>query len=111
MSDFSEWIESELKRRDWNASELAKRADINSGTLSNILSRTRRPGPDICRAIARALNYSPEVVFRQAGLLPPTPEPDLEVEEVTHLFEQLAADDRKRILKIIRTWVENGGSL
>ncbi len=111
MEIFSDWLEEEIKKRTWRPTDLASKARLKTGTITRILNGTRNAGPDACSAIARALNYSPEVVFRQAGLLPPAPEPDLEVEEVTHLFEQLATDDRKRILKIRRTWVENGGSL
>ncbi|MBE7468421.1 MAG: hypothetical protein DPW09_22050 [Anaerolineae bacterium] len=106
MEDFTEWIEVQLRERNWNTAELAKRAKINSGTLSNVLNRTRRPGPEVCLAIARALNYSPEIVFRQAGLLPPAPQPDLEIEEVAHLFQQLSPEQRKLALSTLRAWVE-----
>ncbi len=111
METFTDWLEHELKKRDWRLSNLAKKAGIDTGSVSRILNGTRQPGPEVCRAIARAFNYSPEIVFRQARLLPPAPEPDLEVEEAIRLFEQLAADDRKRILQTLRAWTEHDQDL
>ncbi|RJO64988.1 MAG: XRE family transcriptional regulator [Candidatus Omnitrophota bacterium] len=71
MTDFVEWLEDELKQRDWNRNELSKRGGIDSGLVSRILNRERNAGIETLLAIAVAFNISPEVVFRAAGLLPP----------------------------------------
>ncbi len=102
------WVEGELKKRDWSLSDLAKKANLHPGTISNILTKTRKPGPDVCLAIADALNLPEETVFRYAGLLRHKPEADSEAEEMLHLFQQLGEDKRKLALIMLRAWVERG---
>jgi transcriptional regulator with XRE-family HTH domain len=68
---FSVWICAEIVKRGWKASDLARAANVSKGTISDILNERRRPGLDVCVAIARALKYPPEDVLRIAGLLPP----------------------------------------
>ena len=107
METFQEWLETELNRRDWRIADLARRASVDKGNLSRVLSGLRNPGPDICLAIARALNVPPEDVFRQAGILPPKAEVDAKSEEMLHLFQQLKAEDQERLLQTARAWIEN----
>ncbi len=108
MEAFISWLESELKKRDWQPTDLARKAGLHTASITRVLNGTRNPGPDICRAIAHALNYSPEIVFRQAGLLPPDPEePDLEIEEAIHLFKRLREDHRQFVLRALRAWAED----
>ena len=73
MTPFADWIEQELKQRGWKPADLTAAARLGAGTLSNILSEDRKPGPSVCLAIAQALDYPPEEVFRLAGLLPTVP--------------------------------------
>ena len=106
METFITWLEEELKKRAWRPADLARQGAIDTGSVSRILNGTRRPGPENCVAIAKALNYSPEVVFRQAGLLPSGPEPDLQVEEATQLFQKLSPAQREFVLQALRAWGE-----
>ncbi len=110
METFTNWLETELNKRDWRIADLARKAGVDKGSLSRIFSGTRKPGPDICLAIAKALNLSDVMVFRQAGLLSSKSEMGPEAEELLHLFRQLGEHDKKRILQTARTWVEKGGS-
>ncbi len=66
------WINEEAEKRDWNNSELARRAKISQSNLSLILSEQRNVTWDFCEAIAKAFGERPEKVFRLAGLLPPS---------------------------------------
>ena len=104
--DFTEWLENELITRGWTRAELARRANVSQSTLSLIWTGERTPGPDFCRAIARALNIPPETVFRKAGLLPASPDPDPEIEEALYLFAQLPTPVRKLVLLQIRALAE-----
>lgn len=106
MEAFIEWLEEELKKRDWQPADLARRAGLHTGSVSRILTGTRRPGADICRGIAEALKVPPEIVFRKAGLLPAKTEIDSQSEELVHLFQQLGAIERKRLVQIARVWIE-----
>ena len=71
MKDFTEWLLDELKKRQWRPANLANKAGLGSGTLSHVLNGSRKPGSDLCRAIAAALGEPEEKVFRLAGLLSP----------------------------------------
>lgn len=77
MTDFAKWLEGELLDRGWRPVELARRSGLDTGFVSHLLNSKRNAGPDACRAIAKALDYPEEFVFRKAGLLSAKPdEPD-----------------------------------
>jgi len=52
--------------------------------------------------LAHALKISPEMIFRRAGLLPPKPEVDEQIEEILHEAAQLTEAERKELLAYIR---------
>jgi len=100
--NFIKWLEAELRVRNWSQSDLARKARIRPNTVSRVLSGERRPGPDFCRAVAGALGYPAEVVFRRAGLLPPRPEVDEEIEQAVYLLAQMTPAARREALAYIR---------
>jgi transcriptional regulator with XRE-family HTH domain len=71
MTAFTEWLEQELKNREWRPADLAREARLGDATLSRIINGVRNPGASVCRAIAAAFVIPPEEVFRHAELLPP----------------------------------------
>lgn len=89
METFNQWILNQLEYRGWSQAELARRAGIADATLSRIIAGTRQTGPDAALAIARALGERPEKVFRLAGLLPPGPTEQQEV-QIREIAEMLA---------------------
>lgn len=92
--DFAEWLQSELDKRGWKQANLV-RAGVNSSYISQVLNRLRRPGPTICRQIAKALNLPEREVYERAGLLKDVPADDLkEVEE--YINQRLPLISRKR---------------
>jgi len=102
MKTFTTWLTSEMRKRDITQAELARLAGLSRTAVSNVLSGARTPGPDFCRAIARALDYPPEVVFRRAGLLPPKPEADEEIEQAVYLLAQMSPEARREALAFLR---------
>jgi transcriptional regulator with XRE-family HTH domain len=103
MEPFSQWLESELEERGWRPADLAHRAELPNATLSRILNGHRRAGPEVCVALAAALEVPPEQVFRLAGLLPPAP-PAVEEEEMAlGLFRSLDAQMRAVALSVLRS--------
>lgn len=103
MNPLSDWIFDELNQRGWTPAELAKRAGVNTGTLSRVLTGDRNAGPDLCRAIAKALGEPPEKVFRIAGLLPAlaTTE-DTALQELMELARNMSPEDRTELLNYAR---------
>jgi transcriptional regulator with XRE-family HTH domain len=104
VSDFSVWLESELKARDWRQADLTKRSGINSGLLSQILSRQRRPGPDACRKIAKALGLKESQVFEIAGLMKDTDRTKFNpiIEAAAAMLNDLSIEDQEEIRAMIR---------
>lgn len=92
-----EWIKKELKARGWSQNELARRAGLSSGAVSNVMTQLRQPGPDFCTGIARAFRLSPEEVFRRAGLLPPKPEnsEDMTLRELWSILREMSPQQRR----------------
>ena len=100
MEKFIPWLLEELHKRSWRPADLAHRAGLSTGSLSNVLSGNRNAGPDICNAVARALGEPEEKVFRLAGLLPPLPaEEDELLNEVTEAFKRLTPEKRREVLE------------
>jgi transcriptional regulator with XRE-family HTH domain len=98
MRKFTEWLNEELQKRDWSYNELARRAGLSSGGISLVMNEARKPGPELCLAIARALNKDPVTVFRLAGLLPPEPDGDPDAKQALHLFRQLSPTQKEMLL-------------
>jgi transcriptional regulator with XRE-family HTH domain len=72
LDNFKNWLEKELEGRNWSYRELERRAGKNASNslISLVLAGERAITWDFCMAIAGPLGYSPEEVFRIAGLLP-----------------------------------------
>lgn len=70
--EFSMWINSELDQRGWSRSEAARRGGFSSSTLDKVIGGFSRPGPVLCRGIARAFGLPDDEVFRKAGILSAT---------------------------------------
>lgn len=102
METFSEWLEREMKSRNWSKSELARRAGIKQPTISNIISGKRGVGFDVCDGLARAFDYPVESVYKIAGLLPPDSEDDPVVEESYYLLKLLDQSEKEQVRAIIR---------
>ncbi len=106
--DFVEWLEHELRARGWSQSDLARRGGIRPNNVSRVLNRERNPGPDFCRAIARALGYSQEMVFRKAGLIDDRPlkRDDPELAAFLARFEKLTPEQQENVLTYMRFLLE-----
>jgi transcriptional regulator with XRE-family HTH domain len=99
MKELADWLKQELERREWNTSDLARKAEVQPASLSRIINETREAGPNICLAIAKALHVAPERVFRKAGLLPPEPEKDPTIMDAIHKMSRLTPEERKEIVR------------
>jgi transcriptional regulator with XRE-family HTH domain len=103
MDNFTPWLSQELKNRSWRPADLAHRAGLCTGTLSNIMNGNRGVGPDMCKAIAQALGEPPEKLFRLAGLLPPlSAAEDEQLYELLETFQRLTPEKRQEVLDYAR---------
>ena len=86
MKRFSEWLSEKLAEKGLSQAELARRAGTHQSTISLVLSENRKPGPEFCEKIARALKIPPEEVYRAAGLLPSKAKTNELTERVEHIL-------------------------
>jgi transcriptional regulator with XRE-family HTH domain len=99
METFNMWLNNELKKRDWLAADLARKAKLGKSTITRILNGGRDAGPEVCVAIAEALGEPPEKVFRLAGLLPELSQEDATLRELMEYARTLTRDQRKVVLR------------
>lgn len=104
VDDLLNFIDAELEKRDWTWTELGVRADLSSGTMSNIRTGMRGVGKKTLNGIARALEVPREHLYRLAGLLPPVPERTKRLEALLHLFEEMS-DQQKDLLISQARWI------
>ncbi len=106
MDNFGEWLVAELDRRDISQSDLSRLSGLSQGTISNIISGVRGRGPESIVAIAKALKLPIEKVYREAGLLPPRPNHNEEIEQLVHEAEGMTKEEQLELLSYIR-WKNN----
>ena len=102
MENLTDFLEAELARRSWRPADLARAAGVPDATISHILNGSRRAGPDVCNALARALDKPPERIFRLAGLLPPVPPAVEEEQEAVRILRGLSPDLREAAMRMLR---------
>ena len=98
MESLIEFLEAELVRRSWRQADLARATRVPDATIHHILNGSRRAGPEVCNALARALDEPPERIFRMAGLLPPLLPAVDEEQEAVRILRGLSPDLRVAVL-------------
>ena len=106
MSDFARWLQEQLNTTGMTQAELARKSGVTRAAINGILTGIRGPGPDLCSAIASALGYSPEHVFRVAGLLPKVDETTTEYEKWKDTLARLNPENRERLWRIMQVELE-----
>jgi transcriptional regulator with XRE-family HTH domain len=77
MVTFGEWLEAELKQRGWKQADLARATNLYRQTINRVIRDERlRPDDETLQAIAKALGYDAEYVYRQAKRLPRKKNPE-----------------------------------
>lgn len=106
---FSEWLSQKMNLENITQADLARMAGLSTGAISNLINQVRSPSPEALRKIAKALNVSPDRIFRIAGLLPPESPKDELTEEAEFLFSQLSLYQRRQAVKFIRFLADEKG--
>jgi transcriptional regulator with XRE-family HTH domain len=99
--EFILWLQKEMDQRGWSQSDLARESKISRQAISNIMNIMRAPGPEVCRALAKAFKVSPKSVFEKAGLLPIENKEDSELEELNYKISQLSPERQQAIKEMV----------
>jgi len=103
---FLTWLDNELNLRNWNDHQLCLKAGISNSVISKARAGLRPIGWDACVAIASALDYPAETVFKRAGLLPSEDEKSIIDKQIIHIVQQLDSEDQNELLEIARLKLE-----
>jgi transcriptional regulator with XRE-family HTH domain len=93
---FSDWLQSELDKRQWSQAELAYSAGISRAVINKLLNKKTYPQPDTLQAIARALKIPVESIYRVAGLLPEESETEAFTAEIVHKLQLIKNPKRRK---------------
>lgn len=93
--DFSEWLQSEMNKRGWSQSDLARASDLNRAVINKLLNGKSHPQPVTLVAISRGLKIPVEITYRAAGLLPLAPENDETIEEAIYVLRNIHSAQRR----------------
>jgi len=102
-TDFAAWLTSEMDKRGWTNSELARQAGIAQSNISMVISGQKNPGLSFCVNVAAAFGYPPERVLREAGLLPPAPSAENpEYRELVEVAKNLSTEELRNALEYLQ---------
>ena len=108
---FSEWLQTEMDKRGWSQSDLARTADLNRAVINKLLNGKSNAQPPTLEAISRALKIPLETIYRAAGLLPVVADHDEAVAEAAYVFKSIQSSRRRAtalaLLKVLITEEEN----
>ena len=105
--EFRDWLQGELNRREWRATDLARKADIDNGMISRILSGAREPSVKTLEKIADAFSLPVDEVMQRANILPPKSERSQLENELLHNFDQLDEDGKAHVITIVRALADS----
>jgi transcriptional regulator with XRE-family HTH domain len=85
------WLRGQLRRRGWNAAELARRLHVPSGTISRWMTGERQPSSRSCDLLADVLGVDLDLVLTLAGHRPgpETSAPDDQRAAIIALLERI----------------------
>ncbi len=100
------WLSNELNRRSWSHNELARQTGFSQTFVSNVLKGDRKPSVNFCNRVAEALEVSPDMLMRLAGLLPPaepaSPADESIIQELVELARNLPVAQQRQLLEYTR---------
>jgi transcriptional regulator with XRE-family HTH domain len=107
---FAEWLRTQLRRRGWNAAELARQLHVPSGTISRWMSGERQPSSRSCDLLADVLGVDLDLLLTLAGHRPgpEAPGPDDQRADIIALLERitLTPDRAAGLLGTLTSWLE-----
>jgi len=97
----AEYIIEARRVKGWGQRELARRAGISGGTISNLESGATQPTNNTIVRIALAMNEDPQHLLRLAGHLPAAPPVTDLGEAVCQTFRMLSVEQQRAVARIV----------
>ena len=106
LMEFTEYVQSEMKKRGWSQADLSRQTGMTTGGVSMLLNQTRKPSPETLLTLSKAFQIPPESIFRAAGLLPPEPQLTEGTKMILYLFQQLSDEGKRDLISYARFLLE-----
>lgn len=100
-TDFAEWLNGELRSREWSQNRLAREAGLSNGEVSRVMNG-KQASFNVCKQITYALDLSLDFVLREAGLQLKPPDYDYKLERAVATLTLLEQDDLDELLEMAR---------
>lgn len=99
--EFIDWLNQEMRARNWSIRNTARMAEISHGSLSNIINGAK-PSFETCLALAEAFQDDPIFVMRLAHLLPPAAGQLKLLQRIGHILEKIPETDQEEIIDFMQ---------
>lgn len=107
---FIPWVRQQLRRREWNDAEFARRLNTSSGTVSHWMTGKRQPSTRSCDRIADLFGANLDLVLTLAGhRVPDTPiQPDDPKKRLHDLIDRvrLTPTQSRGLEAMLISWLE-----
>lgn len=108
---FGSWLESQLVRREMSQSDLARKLETSTSTVSNWVNGQRIPSPESCDKLADVFGVSVDEVLGVAGHRPRgLDEWDPDIKEVAGLMQRMPESFRAEIVEFAQWRYERSRS-
>jgi transcriptional regulator with XRE-family HTH domain len=97
---FGLWLQSERDKRGWSQADLARYSGLHRQNVYKIENGGAAPAVETYIALASALELSPVVLFRKAGLMPEALSTQSNLEDWEYLLGQLPQEEEAEIRQI-----------
>lgn len=102
LNKFVEWVQTELDKRHWSQSDLARSAGLSRAVINKLLNGKTYPQPETLQAIARTFKLPIETAYRIEGLLPEKTKAEKFEAEIIHKLKLIKdAQRRETALRLL----------
>jgi transcriptional regulator with XRE-family HTH domain len=102
VHNFGDWLVDEREKKGLSQNKLAVLMRFSQAAVSRVESGKVEPTSDFIRAAALALSMPVEIVYRQAGLIPPSSKHDEWAEQMVIMASKLPAASRNAIEHLVK---------
>ena len=103
---FGLWLQKERETRGWTQSDLARKSGKDRAVINKIESGGALPAVETFIALVEALNLSPILLLRKAGLLPNGNVNEVRFEDWEFLLKQMSPEDEAELRQIAEMKIE-----
>jgi len=99
---FFEWLNKKIADLGLNDNQVSVIAGLSNSTISKARSGAQPLGFDACVALASALGIPPDIVLREAGLLPKPPNYSSDIESLKAAVADATDEEIQSYIRVIR---------